>query len=250
MNRDNFRKLALHIYNNPEKFDMSEWLANRDMDNVSDPVFSGSDNLCGTVGCIAGSAFWLENDGQSLRLQKSRIIDFYETENSLQYRSDGELGIGFFDGDYQLTDASDIYLHSSYVQEIARKYLGITPREGNKLFYTTADSVWSMIGFCEPYRYIALADIKYYRSKSIYREGPLRSEWQKYVYQGPALNKITAAVAADVLLRIADGEILLAPEPSYTDRDFYNSRTSFSEHLVRMYGYKNIDDSALPVPNM
>jgi len=154
---------------------------------------------CNTVACIAGYAMALSNDWKTPSWLNPNSVFFHRNQHSSELRS-----------------------FSTRIENEANKFLGLTPEQGEKLYYNRGDSIWKFLRYYESERYPSLqwqwekdyedecgwGDV----DKEILREENLEryrscswTDCELDIYFG-SINYITAA---DVLTRILNEEIVI-----------------------------------------
>ena len=210
MNKNNFKKLIKAIETDGVwKFNMSCFLGKLDVDDEAITYYhengmpvGGFETHsistvkttemfnCDSVGCIAGFATGLANEWKTPNFLKGK-----DSPNFTGY------------GNY-----------SDEFEGIANKYLGLTEREGQNLYYANeGHSIWKFVKWSEPDRYSDLEwsmdyddnDVRSYQKRSVkWWDNDMEVE----------LNSIDYEIAMDVLTRIMNEEIGLAKtQESYPD---------------------------------
>jgi hypothetical protein len=250
MNVDNIKKVIKSIEKEQNHFRMTYFLSERP--NASDSnLYYLEEGFCGTTGCIAGHAFAVKNKNNKVRDIIDSIAEHYANPNwypaEFPYGRGGAYAHAWkrdSDGNIVFTHETDeVFIEDTFVLETAREFMGLDEEEAVSLFYPFRDgSVWSMLGICEPEKY---GVILYNYAEAMVQEQSLASE--KYVYKkdwkeivklgwGVDTDKVTGTMAMNVLQRLIDGEITLAPA-TYTDEDFSYEKID----LEKIYRHIDLD---------
>lgn len=99
-------------------------------------------------------------------------------------------------------------------ENVACSYLNIPVPVGTKLFYGESGCIWSFVRFHEPENYSSLKWEDSEDDLDVYN-CDYKDQW---VYEGIQLESINYKSAADVLRRIASGEILIDSTNNFTPR--------------------------------
>ncbi len=207
MNKDNFKKLIDAIlFDGQVRFNMSCFIGKlslnpeqyqqtikEDGELASDYGTNALHRVettdlfnCDSVGCIAGFATALSNEWRTPEWLKPESENQFFNENSSVY---------------------------SIVQDFeatANKFLGLTSGQGKKLYYADSDSLWKYIKYYEFDRYPKLQYVGEddYEAEEIINHD---CDWDDENYE-ISFQSINYKIAADVLTRIMNEEIVLGSE--------------------------------------